>query len=303
MDIINHLKRLDWILIFLAIALVSFGLISLYSSSLGDGDFSNFHKTQWKAVNESSLVETFDISGKVDTSNPIYRFYEKEVQRYLKRIEPNMKQVTDEQGVTWFELPIKKGQAKEPITAFGKAKIGALVGGAGVTAPSAISSVISDRIKYKAPKKEEPKPTNTSSIAKGLAYAETRGEDKPYSFSQWSNPAMGEKSTYGKALGKYQVTEARLKEKSKDFLGAIVTPKEFLENPSFQEKFIKKQIDWQRSNGLTDDQIIATHRQGWGNMTKEQLEKAVKERSGYLKDVHSGMKNSDINNVITQRAK
>jgi len=44
MDIINHLKRLDWILIFLAIALVSFGLISLYSSSLGDGDFSNFHK-------------------------------------------------------------------------------------------------------------------------------------------------------------------------------------------------------------------------------------------------------------------
>ena len=187
----------------------------------------------------------------------------------------------------------------------GKTTVGALVGGAGVTAPSLIGSVISDRIKYEKPKREgpQPKPTNTSSIAKGLAYAETRGEDKPYSFSQWSNPAMGEKSTYGKALGKYQVTEARLKEKSKDFLGAIVTPKEFLENPSFQEKFIKEQIDWQRSNGLTDDQIIATHRQGWGNMTKEQLEKAVKERGGYLKDVHTGMEQSDINKVVKQRAK
>ncbi|MFH1509753.1 MAG: FtsW/RodA/SpoVE family cell cycle protein [Candidatus Nealsonbacteria bacterium] len=44
MEIINHLKRLDWILILSAIILVFFGLISLYSSSLSDGNFSNFHK-------------------------------------------------------------------------------------------------------------------------------------------------------------------------------------------------------------------------------------------------------------------
>ena len=65
--------------------------------------------------------ETFDISGKIDTSNPIYRFYEKDVQRFLKRIAPNTKQVTDEQGVTWFEVDIDKTQAKAPVEAFGVA--------------------------------------------------------------------------------------------------------------------------------------------------------------------------------------
>ncbi|MFH1582254.1 MAG: FtsW/RodA/SpoVE family cell cycle protein [bacterium] len=44
MDTINHLKKLDWILILSAIILVAFGLISIYSSSLGEGDFLNFHK-------------------------------------------------------------------------------------------------------------------------------------------------------------------------------------------------------------------------------------------------------------------
>lgn len=39
-----HLKRLDWILILAALLLIGFGLISLYSSSLGEGDFSNFKK-------------------------------------------------------------------------------------------------------------------------------------------------------------------------------------------------------------------------------------------------------------------
>lgn len=29
--------------------------------------------------------ETFDISGKIDTQNPIYKFYENEMQKYLKR--------------------------------------------------------------------------------------------------------------------------------------------------------------------------------------------------------------------------
>ena len=40
----NHLKKLDWILITAALLLVSIGLLSLYSSSLGKGDFSNFKK-------------------------------------------------------------------------------------------------------------------------------------------------------------------------------------------------------------------------------------------------------------------
>ena len=65
------------------------------------------------------LIETFDISGKIDTSNPIYRFYEKEVQKYLNRVRPETKRITDPQGVEWFETPINKADSKKPIEAFG----------------------------------------------------------------------------------------------------------------------------------------------------------------------------------------
>ena len=41
---IYHFKKLDWILIVVPILLVGMGLLSLYSSSLGKGDFLNFKK-------------------------------------------------------------------------------------------------------------------------------------------------------------------------------------------------------------------------------------------------------------------
>lgn len=40
----RHLKNLDWILIIAAVLLVGISFLSLYSSSLGRGDFSNFNK-------------------------------------------------------------------------------------------------------------------------------------------------------------------------------------------------------------------------------------------------------------------
>jgi len=40
----RHLKQLDWILIGVVFLLVAIGFLSLYSSSLGKGDFSNFNK-------------------------------------------------------------------------------------------------------------------------------------------------------------------------------------------------------------------------------------------------------------------
>jgi len=43
-SIIIHLKKLDWILIITAILLIGIGLVSIYSSSLGKGDFLNFKK-------------------------------------------------------------------------------------------------------------------------------------------------------------------------------------------------------------------------------------------------------------------
>jgi rod shape determining protein RodA len=43
-DLGNHFGSLDWILILAALLLVGMGLLSLYSSSLGQGDFLNFKK-------------------------------------------------------------------------------------------------------------------------------------------------------------------------------------------------------------------------------------------------------------------
>jgi len=56
--------------------------------------------------NADLYIETFDISGKIDTSNPIYKFYENDVQKFLKRIRPDLKTITDKQGVAWFETKI-----------------------------------------------------------------------------------------------------------------------------------------------------------------------------------------------------
>ncbi len=65
-------------------------------------------------------IETFDISGKVDTSNPIYRFYEKEVGKYL-RSKYDAKTITDDKGVQWNEVEIKPEMKKEPVGAFSMA--------------------------------------------------------------------------------------------------------------------------------------------------------------------------------------
>lgn len=52
------------------------------------------------------MSETFDISGKIDTNNPIYKFYEKEVGRYLKN-KYDAKLVTDDKGVSWYQVDVK----------------------------------------------------------------------------------------------------------------------------------------------------------------------------------------------------
>lgn len=63
-------------------------------------------------------AETFDISGEIDTSNPIYKFYEGPIQQFLKRIRPDLKRITDENGVTWFETKITPEDAKKPVIAY-----------------------------------------------------------------------------------------------------------------------------------------------------------------------------------------
>ena len=97
----------------------------------------------------STNAETFDISGKIDTQNPIYRFYEKEVGRFLTN-KFGAKVITDPQGVKWYELDIAKDQKKNPILAFGKSQVGALVAGAAATGGLAAGTIPSTQ-SYNAP--------------------------------------------------------------------------------------------------------------------------------------------------------
>lgn len=107
---------------------------------LGDGKFMAVPKAQYEDITRAAkslegtdkardleldlfrASEQFDISGKVDTSNPIYKFYEKDVQKYLKR-NYNARNVTDENGVQWVEFDVPNDADQLPIEAFGIAPL------------------------------------------------------------------------------------------------------------------------------------------------------------------------------------
>jgi hypothetical protein len=91
---------------------------------LGDGKFKAVYKEVFDRTPDAKVTdnwgadaETFDISGKVDTSNPIFRFYEKEVGKYLTN-RFGAKRIKDERGVEWFEVNITKDMAERPVNAF-----------------------------------------------------------------------------------------------------------------------------------------------------------------------------------------
>ena len=89
--------------------------------------FDNFvtdlkHKNVSRDALDTFSSEQFDISGKVDTNNPIYKFYEKEVGRYLNN-KYNAELVTDPQGVKWWEVKVDKKMARMPIEAFAAAPL------------------------------------------------------------------------------------------------------------------------------------------------------------------------------------
>lgn len=158
-------------------------------------------------------------------------------------------------------------------------------------APFGVVSII-DKIKNMGKetyqREPEPEKDNIEDIANKIANAETRGEKEPYSTWKWSNRKLGKASPLGKDLGKYQITSARLREKSEDFLGRKVTDSEFLKSPELQDKFIKAQIKWQKSHGMSEEEILATHRRGWGNLKPEQIKKAVATSSEYIESARSG---------------
>lgn len=82
-----------------------------FSDKLGENE-----QAVWDRI-KFNYEEAFDISGKVDTNNPIYKFYEKDVGKYLRN-KYDAKVVTDPQGVKWYEVDVKPEYAKTPVEAF-----------------------------------------------------------------------------------------------------------------------------------------------------------------------------------------
>lgn len=148
--------------------------------------------------------------------------------------------------------------------------------------------------KYKYERTQEPTAFDGDSLIKAIANNETGTTTikNPYTFSKWSDPMKGPKSKYGKDLGKYQITSARLKEKAEAFLGKKVSDEEFLKNPSLQDKFMKEEILWLKNLGLTPEEILAVHRHGWGDLSKEAINKAKEARKKYINNAISFIKSN-----------
>lgn len=91
---------------------------SFYDSPVSVGKKIEMAKFEDRGYYPTGSQETFDISGKVDTNNPIYKFYEKDLGKYLKG-KYDAKLVTDKQGVQWYELDIKPEHGRMPVEAFG----------------------------------------------------------------------------------------------------------------------------------------------------------------------------------------
>lgn len=67
---------------------------------------------------KKGLIESFSLSDGIDKENPIYKFYEKEVGRYLNS-KYKAQRIKDAQGVEWYQIDVKPEQGKLPIEAFG----------------------------------------------------------------------------------------------------------------------------------------------------------------------------------------
>ncbi|MFA7287035.1 MAG: hypothetical protein WC052_05230 [Patescibacteria group bacterium] len=98
--------------------------LSAYENRLTEKNPDHADFVQSMLDNRKSFLarssETFDISGKVDTNNPIYKFYESEVGKYLKK-RYSAERVTDDQGVSWYQIDVPADAADTPIMVFGDA--------------------------------------------------------------------------------------------------------------------------------------------------------------------------------------
>lgn len=279
---------------------------------LEDGKFKAAPKdiydrlTRKELASDDPFNETFDISGNIDKSSPIYRFYEKTLADYARK-NFGAKLITDPQGQTWFEIDIKPDMAG-PVRAFSAVPPGALGAELSRRAQEKINKDMEEESKnppiFIRKKKlftphnylEETKDLSSDNITKGIIANESRGHPDPYS-------AVGRLTG---DLGKYQVHPDTLKEWSKPFLGKILSKKEFLKNPEAQETFYRKFRELIDPLNLTDEEAIVAWHRGWGKLNstdpsdtqkstfRNNLKKKMSEASStsYLKTAREAINNN-----------
>ncbi len=121
---------------------------------------------------------------------------------------------------------------------------------------------------------------NVANIREAIGYNESRGVKNPYSFSQPSS----KENTLGNALGRYQVTEAELRERSKQFTGKLITPKQFLSDPKVQDRYLEGKANFLLGQGFTPEDVAAAHRGGFSDRTDAARKKRLEERKGYVSE-------------------
>jgi hypothetical protein len=264
---------------------------------LGDGKFKAVPKEYWdnlitaqthpndyvRSLGEAQQTvertkETFDISSKIDTSSPIYKFYEKDLGRYLMN-NYKAKIVTDAQGVNWFEIDVNKDWAKLPIQAFGVAPF--MFGPDILKKAKEMGYVNADEGELQAIDDEEKVRKNelpsNEEIKRQIAFRESGTVKDPYS-------AKNDKNSNGQIdYGKYQISNDKIKENSKRFLGKEVTSDEFLNSPELQEEFMDKMIEHLRRLGIKKfDTLLALHRKGFSDISAARI-KRLKRNADVIK--------------------
>jgi len=104
------------------------------TEDLGNGKFKAVTESALRSIAGETVAEklknpsivnyeeSYDINAKVDAENPIYKFYESELHKYLERIRPDLKTITDEYGNTWFETKITPKDKVQAVQAFGASR-------------------------------------------------------------------------------------------------------------------------------------------------------------------------------------
>lgn len=156
-------------------------------------------------------------------------------------------------------VPIKNVPIK---TNEGKISSGVLA--TSVAAPAIVAGSLSSSKKDMTSIKMNSLPSDNA-IKSQISFRETGTSTKPYTATNKNKDGTTD-------LGKYQINTDTLKTYSKQFLGKQVTPDQFLDSPSIQEKFMSAEIAHLKSLGVKKfDTLLALHHVGFSDISSKRV--------------------------------